>query len=78
MTEANMSVPEPVPNTEAGKMIYPLVLKDIEDRVKFGKLKYGTELHAHNGRNPLVDAYQEAIDLVMYLRQAIEEDESSQ
>lgn len=30
-------------------------------------------LQAHNGRDPLVDAYQEALDLVVYLRQAIEE-----
>lgn len=28
---------------------------------------------AHNGRDALVDAYQEALDLTMYLRQAIEE-----
>jgi hypothetical protein len=30
-------------------------------------------LQAHNGRNALIDAYQEALDLVVYLRQAIEE-----
>jgi hypothetical protein len=27
----------------------------------------------NNGRDSLMDAYQEALDLVMYLRQAIEE-----
>ena len=35
--------------------------------------EHGTPLQAHNGRDPLVDAYQEALDLAVYLRQAIEE-----
>lgn len=38
-----------------------------------GRRKYGTPLQAHNGRDPLVDAYQEALDLCVYLRQAIAE-----
>jgi hypothetical protein len=38
-----------------------------------GRARYGTPLQAHNGRDALVDAYQEALDLVVYLRQAIEE-----
>jgi len=33
--------------------------------------KYGTYLQTHNGRDALWDAYQEAMDLCMYLRQAI-------
>lgn len=36
-------------------------------------MKYGTPLQANNGRNPLIDAYQEALDLCVYLRQEIEE-----
>lgn len=36
-----------------------------------GLEKYGTKLEAFNGRDALMDAYQEAIDMVMYLRQAI-------
>ena len=36
--------------------------------------KYGTVLQPNNGRNALVDAYQEALDLAVYLRQRIEED----
>lgn len=62
--------PPPTPGQAA---IYPLVLKDIEERVTLGCVRYGVMLMSHNGRNALVDAYQEAIDLVFYLRQAIEE-----
>lgn len=47
------------------------VLADITERVEAGKQKYGTKLMTHNGRDSLWDAYQEALDLVFYLRQAI-------
>ncbi len=53
--------------------IVDLVLQDIQSRADNGKEKYGTYLQANNGRDALWDAYQEAIDLVMYLRQEIEE-----
>lgn len=52
---------------------FDLVIADIEERKKLGLAKYGTLLQAFNGRDALVDAYQEAIDLVQYLRQALEE-----
>jgi predicted HAD superfamily Cof-like phosphohydrolase len=38
-----------------------------------GRERYGVPLQAFNGREALVDAYQEALDLVVYLRQEIEE-----
>lgn len=56
-----------------GQAILPLVLADLCERSAAGTRKYGTKLRAHNGRDALVDAYQEALDLCMYLRQAIEE-----
>lgn len=37
--------------------------------------RYGTLLMTHNGRDALVDAYQETLDLVMYLAQVIMERE---
>lgn len=50
------------------------ITQSMLDRIyNFGRQKYGTPLTADNGRDPLVDAYQEALDLVVYLRQAIEE-----
>ena len=48
-----------------------IVLADIQARIEVGEKKYGTLLQTNNGRDALWDAYQEALDLVMYLRQAI-------
>jgi hypothetical protein len=68
----NAAAPEPHP--APGKVdIWPLVLDDIKARVEAGQAKYGTVLQSRNGRDALMDAYQEAIDLVLYLRQLIEE-----
>jgi hypothetical protein len=51
------------------------VIEDMRDRDRdrIGRRKYNTPLQAGNGRNALIDAYQEALDLCVYLRQAIEE-----
>lgn len=35
--------------------------------------KTGTTLHAYNGREAILDAYEDALDLCCYLRQVIEE-----
>ena len=50
------------------------LIKSINERNELGIKKYGTRLQAFNGRNALMDAYQESLDLVNYLRQAIFED----
>lgn len=63
---------EPAP-TGHGADITDLVLKDLADRREAGVKKYGTPLRAFNGRNALVDAYQESLDQVLYLRQRITE-----
>lgn len=52
--------------------VWLLVLKDMEDRRQMGIEKYGVPVQPHNGRDPLIDAYQEALDLCVYLRQEIE------
>lgn len=49
------------------------VLSDMIKRHVFGVSKYGTALKAGDGRNHLIDAYQEALDLCVYLRQEIDE-----
>jgi hypothetical protein len=56
-----------------GADIATLVCADIEARAQLGQKKYGERLLPNNGRDALTDAYQEALDLAMYLRQAIEE-----
>lgn len=60
-----------------GTEIAALVQKDIQFRVEIGIQKYGETLKAFNGRRALVDAYQEVLDLAMYLRQKIEEEDQS-
>jgi hypothetical protein len=69
---------KPQPKPQPGKMdVADIVLLDIQARIEMGLQKYGTKLQAFNDRDPLWDAYQEAIDLVMYLRQAILERDST-
>lgn len=72
MDSLNDKEPAPVPHR--GEYVINLVMKDLSERAREGKKKYGTFLQANNGRNALVDAYQEAMDLCMYLRQKIEEE----
>lgn len=66
--------PPPVPSIRPS--IQSLVRVDLEEREQVGIARYGTPLQPHNGRDALVDAYQEALDLACYLRQAIEERQS--
>lgn len=63
--------PEPVSNE--GRPIWELVVEDMKERDRVGRERYGTPLQANNGRDALVDAYHESLDLAVYLRQAIEE-----
>ena len=69
----NLSVYEPQPSPNNNLSIHDLVVADIKDRKFMGLAKYGTILQAHNGRDALIDAYQEALDLACYLRQMIAE-----
>lgn len=50
------------------------LVADMRERDRIGRERYGTPLQAHNGRDALVDAYQEALDGTVYVRQRIEED----
>lgn len=61
----------PVKNSEPP--VWGLVAFDFALRDEMGREKYGTPLQAFNGRDALKDAYEEALDLVVYLRQAIYE-----
>jgi len=47
------------------------VLEDMCMRGVEGVRKYGRPLETYNGRDALQDAYEEAMDLCMYLKQAI-------
>jgi len=66
---------QPKPKKNKLPAVWDLVIKDMKERDKFGLKRYGVRLQPHNGRNVLQDAYEEALDLVVYLRQAIYEQE---
>ena len=57
------------PKASTGPAVWPLVMKDFADRDAEGRRKYGVPLQPFNGRSAVVDAYQEALDLVVYLKQ---------
>ena len=75
---ATADLPAPV---VAGQRVLDLVLADLwvtssteqqvgadlTARSEKGLWKYGQYLHTQDGRPPLVDAYQEALDLLMYV-----------
>ena len=47
------------------------------DRDRVGRETYGTPLQAFNGRDALLDAYHECLDMAVYLKQAIIERDSA-
>jgi hypothetical protein len=71
MDAATAKQPAPTGN---GADITDMVIQDLTIRRKIGTEKYGTALRAFNGRNAMVDAYQEVLDLTVYLRQRLAED----
>ena len=58
---------------EGQESVTDAVVADLHERRPMGIAKYGMELKSHNGRDALVDAYQEALDLCLYLKQALME-----
>lgn len=65
----NAPQPEPAPNDRPA--VWDLVIADMRERDAVGAAKYKTRLQPHNGRDALVDAYQEALDLCVYIRKLI-------
>ena len=57
----------------ADKTTVALAVKDMRGRDEFGFAKYKTRIQPRNGRDNLVDAYQEALDLCVYLRSELYE-----
>ena len=55
--------------------IHGLFIEDIKQRDDFGEKKYKTRLRPFNGRMAVKDAYEEILDLIVYLRQSIYEEE---
>jgi len=66
---------QPKPTHNNHPAVWDLVIKDMQDRDKIGRERYGTPLQPFNGRDSLIDAYQEVLDLAVYLRTKIYEEE---
>lgn len=78
------NAPQPPPTVGEGESVWPLIydstglvlpdwLKaDMRARHEMGIAKYGTALKVWNGRDAVIDAYQESLDLIVYVRQARE------
>jgi hypothetical protein len=52
-------------------LVKDLVQADFNWRVSAGREKYGTYLQVEDGRDPLIDLYQELWDSIMYLRKEL-------
>jgi hypothetical protein len=48
---------------------YDKIAEDIEARIRLGEKKYGTRLKSHNGRDAVLDLYQELLDSLNYAMQ---------
>lgn len=72
-SKKSLSTHEPPPIHNDGVPIWELVIADMKERDNVGRQRYGTPLQAHNGRDALVDCYQEILDTAVYIRQLIEE-----
>jgi hypothetical protein len=53
--------------------VLSLVLSDMRERDVVGRQRYGTPLTSGNGRDHLVDAYQELLDSCVYLMNELDE-----
>lgn len=82
MSAAIAEQPAPLTGAASGRAVWPLVFEapglalpdwliaDMRARHELGVKRYGTPLTVWNGRDPVVDAYQEALDLIVYTQQA--------
>lgn len=61
------------PKPSAHPAVWTLVIADMRERDAFGTQKYSRRLTPHDGRDSLVDAYQEALDQAVYLRKELYE-----
>lgn len=66
---------QPTPEKNKSTPVWDLVIKDMQERDKLGRERYGTPLQAGNGRDALVDAYEEELDKTVYLKQFLMERE---
>ena len=56
--------------------IHELVMDDVRARMELGQRRYGTALQPYNNRSALRDTYEELLDVCVYMRQLIFEEEN--
>jgi hypothetical protein len=66
-------VEQPPPVANGHPAVVDLVVAEMQARKVEGIRRYGMPLQPFNGRNADQDAFEEALDLTFYLRQALEE-----
>lgn len=62
---------QPKPKKNKLPAVWDLVKIDMIDRDKEGFKRYKTRLQPFNGRDALIDLYQELLDAAVYARQLI-------
>lgn len=62
---------QPLPSPGEGEPVADQLRDWILERKELGIRRYGRPLEAHNGRDALRDALEEAVDLSLYLAQVI-------
>lgn len=67
--------PQPKPHRWGGPSVWDAVIRDMRQRNDMGMQKYGGPLEPFDGRDTLVDAYQEALDMAVYLKAQLMEGE---
>lgn len=65
---------QPLPTSNDSPDIQSMVIADIVERRRLGISRYGVALQPHNGRNALLDLYEELIDAAMYCKQRLVEE----
>ena len=53
------------------------IAEDTEARIRLGEKKYGTRLKANNGRDAMLDLYQEVLDGCNYAKQLVIENKDN-
>lgn len=63
---------------QKSKQVWPLVIEDMFDRNQMGAEKYNRYLQTDCPDNMLQHAYEEALDLAVYLKTQIEKNKNKQ
>ncbi len=70
---SSVNAKEPPPQASPYPAVWDLVKADMAERDAMGEKKYGVRLQPHNGRDGLVDLFQELLDALVYCRGLIYE-----